>query len=52
VVKSAVKFFLEWVKERAARVKLEDVKQRDLVLKHHTTTEMFWTERLERANAE
>jgi hypothetical protein len=52
VSKSAVKFFLEWVKERAARVKLEDAKQRDRVLKHHTRAEKFWTERLERANAE
>src|SRR4029077_15220917 len=34
VSKSAAKFFLEWVKERAARVKLDDVKQRGEVLKH------------------
>ena len=52
VSKSAVKFFLEWVKERAARVKLDDAKQRREVLKHHTAAEKFWKELLERANTE
>ena len=53
VSKSAAKFFLEWVKERAARVKLlEDGKQRAEVLKHHTAAEKFWKELLERANTE
>jgi hypothetical protein len=52
VSKSAVKFFLEWVKERAARVKLDDAKQRQEVLKHHTAAEKFWKDLLERANAD
>jgi hypothetical protein len=52
VSKSAVKFFLDWVKERATRVKLDDAKQRDEVLKHHTAAEKFWKDLLERANAE
>jgi hypothetical protein len=52
VSKSASKFFLDWVKERAARVKLDDAKKRSEVLKHHTAAEKFWKERLERANAE
>jgi hypothetical protein len=52
VSKSAAKFFLEWVKERAARVKLDDTKQRGEVLKHHIAAEKFWKELLERANAE
>jgi hypothetical protein len=51
VSKSAAKFFLEWVKERAARVKL-DAKQRGEVLKHHRGAEKFWKELLARANAE
>jgi hypothetical protein len=52
VSKSAARFFLAWVKERAARVKLEDAKQRGEVLKHHAAAEKFWKEALERANAE
>jgi hypothetical protein len=52
VSRSAVKFFLAWVKERAARVKLEDAKQRREVLKHHTAAEMFWKKRLESANVD
>jgi hypothetical protein len=52
VSKSAVKFFLAWVKERAARVKLDDAEQRREVLKHHAAAEKFWKELLERANAE
>ena len=52
VSKAAVKFFLEWVKERAARVKLDDAEQRGEVLKHHAAAEQFWKALLERANAE
>jgi hypothetical protein len=52
VSKAAATFFLEWVKERAARVKLDDPQQRAEVLKHHTAAEQFWKELLERANAE
>jgi hypothetical protein len=52
VSKSAANFFLEWVKERAARVKLDDAKQRAEVLKYHAAAEKFSKELLERANAE
>jgi hypothetical protein len=52
VSRSAVRFFLGWVKERAARVKLDSAEQRAEVLKHHTAAEKFWKELLERANAE
>src|SRR5262249_41805878 len=50
--RAAANFFLEWVKERAARVKLDDAEQRREVLKHHTAAEKFWKGLLERANAE
>jgi hypothetical protein len=52
VSKSAAKFFLAWVKERAARIKLEDAEQRREVLKHHAAAEKYWQELLERANAD
>ena len=52
VSKSAAKFFLAWVKERTARVQLDDAEQRGEVLKYHTAAEKFWGALLERANAE
>ena len=52
VSKSSAKFFLAWVKERAERVKLEDADQRREVLKHHTAAEKFWSELVEKANAD
>jgi hypothetical protein len=52
VSKSGVKFFMEWVKERAERVQLDDAEQRGEVFKYHTAAEKFWEALLERANAE
>jgi hypothetical protein len=52
VSRSAVKFFQGWVKERIGRVKLDDAGQRAEVLKHHAAAEKFWTDLLERANAD
>jgi hypothetical protein len=52
VSRAAAKFFLEWAKERADRVKLDDARQRAEVLKYHIAAEKFWKELLERANAE
>ncbi|MCI0701057.1 MAG: CehA/McbA family metallohydrolase [Planctomycetia bacterium] len=51
VSKSSAKFFLDWVKERALRVKLADADQRREVMKHHTAAQKFWEELLGRANA-
>jgi hypothetical protein len=52
VSKSAAKIFLASVKERTARVQLDDAGQRGEVLKYHTAAEKFWGALLERANAE
>jgi hypothetical protein len=52
VSKASTKFFLAWVKERAARVKLDDADQRRDVLKHHTAAEKFWADLVDKANAE
>jgi hypothetical protein len=40
------------VKERAARVKLDDPEQRRDVLKYHTAAEKYWEEIVGRANAD
>jgi hypothetical protein len=52
VSKASARFFLEWVRERQGRVKLDDAAQREEVLKHHAAAEKFWREVVERANAE
>jgi hypothetical protein len=46
------RFFLEWARERAGRVKVADAEQRREVLKYHTAAEKFWQGLVERANAE
>jgi hypothetical protein len=52
VSKAAVKFFLDWVKERTGRVKLDDAEQRREVLKYHTAAEKYWSDLLKNANAD
>jgi hypothetical protein len=43
-------FFLDWVRERAARVKLQG-RQREDVLWYHGAAEKFWSKMVEYANA-
>jgi hypothetical protein len=52
VSKASARFFREWVRERAGRIKLDDVTQREEVLKYHTAAEKFWQDLVDRANAE
>jgi len=52
VSKSAAQFFVDWVDERTARVKLTDPQMRREVLKHHKTARNFWQGRVRSANAE
>lgn len=52
VSKASAKFFLEWVRERAARVKVDDPAKRDEVLRYHAAAETFWRDLLARANAD
>jgi hypothetical protein len=51
VSKASAQFFLDWVGERAKRVKLEDEGQRQEVLRHHADARKFWEEILTKANA-
>jgi hypothetical protein len=51
VSKASAKFFLEWVRERVGRVKLDNADQRRVVIQHHSTAEKFWENVLSRANA-
>jgi hypothetical protein len=50
--RASAQFFLDWVRQRIARVKLEDAAQREEVLSHHRAAEKFWQERVERADVE
>jgi hypothetical protein len=52
VSKASARYFLDWVRERAKRVKLKDADQRREVLKYHTRAEKFWQDRVAKANAE
>jgi hypothetical protein len=52
VSKSSAQFFLDWVHERANRIKLNHPRQQDEVIQHHRSAEKFWQEKVARANAE
>jgi hypothetical protein len=52
VSKASAQFFGDWVRERAGRIKLDDVKQREEVLKYHTAAEKFWQDLVDRADAD
>jgi hypothetical protein len=52
ISRRSVRFFLEWVRERMARVRVEDAAKKEEVLRYHRAAEEFWSGRLEAANAE
>jgi hypothetical protein len=52
ISKQSAQFFVDWVLERQARVKIDDPAQRDEVLQYHRQAEKFWRDVLSRANAE
>ena len=52
ISKASAQFFLDWVRERKERIKLDDVAQREEVLKYQGEAEQFWQEKLAQANAE
>jgi len=52
VNRASARFFLAWVRERMARVKVDDPGRRADVLKYHTAAEKFWQDIESRANAD
>jgi hypothetical protein len=52
VSRASARFFLEWVRERSRRVKVDDPRQREEVLRPHRLAEEFWQKKLSDANAE
>jgi hypothetical protein len=52
ISKSSAQFFLDWVRERIARVKIENPTELEEVLHYHREAEKFWQAEVDRANAE
>lgn len=52
ISRKAAQFFLDWVEERIARVKLTDPKQREEVLAYHQQARTYWRQKVAQANAE
>jgi hypothetical protein len=52
ISKVSAQFFLDWARERARRIRLEDPGQRREVLEYHTRAEKFWQDLAAGANAE
>jgi hypothetical protein len=52
ISRSSAQFFLDWARERAARVQLKDPSQKEEVLRHHAMAERFWVEMLAKANTD
>jgi hypothetical protein len=52
ISKASAQFFLDWIRERSARVKLDDAQQRDDVLRYHRMAEKFWQDKVTKADAE
>lgn len=50
--RTAAQFFLDWVRERTARVKVPDAAQREEVLQHHRGAEKFWQDLVAKATAD
>jgi hypothetical protein len=52
VSKASAQFFLDWVNERADRVRIDDPKQRSEVLEHHAMAREYWEGVVKNSNAE
>jgi len=52
ISKASAQFFLDWVRERMQRVKLENPRQQEEVIQQHQAAERFWQDKVASANAE
>jgi hypothetical protein len=51
ISRTSAQFFLDWVRERAAKINLPDAQHQAEVLEFHTAAEAFWRQKLAAANA-
>ena len=52
ISKTSAQFFVDWIKERMDRVKIDDEADRSAVMAYHTAAVKFWQQRLDQANAD
>ncbi len=52
VGRQAARFFLDWVRQRAGQIKLNNDKQQQEVMEYHRKARDFWQDILSRANAD
>jgi hypothetical protein len=52
ISRAAAQYFLDWVRERMGRIKLDDPGEREEVLTYHRAAEKFWEQKVAQANAE
>lgn len=52
ISRSSAQFFLDWVRERRARIQLGDTQQRSEVVEYHNSAEAFWIDLAGKSNAD
>lgn len=52
ISRASTKFFLDWERERSARIRLADPGQQAEVMKFHADSERFWQLKVQQANAD
>ena len=52
VSKASAQFFLDWVFERARRIKLDDPEQQEELMASHKAARDYWQKKVAEANAE
>jgi hypothetical protein len=52
VSRKSAEFFRDWVRERMARIQLDDSKQREEVLNHQRSAEQFWQKKVSEATCD
>ncbi len=51
ISRKSAQFFLDWVRERMERIKIDDPQQKAEVMSYHLAAEKFWADKLSAANA-
>jgi hypothetical protein len=52
VSRASAKFFLDWVRERKNRIKIDDARQQAEVIAYQEAAERFWEQTMAQANAD
>jgi hypothetical protein len=52
VSRASAQFFLDWVRERKGRIKIDSANQQSEVVQYHIEAEKFWLQKVSEANAD